>query len=1026
MSQESEQVDGETPDVTSDSVARLFEDYYHLPALAAAMLFMLWARLQPYGRFVGDGRVLFSGNDAYYHYRQVSYTVRNWPWTMSGDAWTRFPYSTAADHFGTLYDQLIATAALVVGLGSPSQQTIGAVTVAAPAVFGALVALPVYYLGKRLSGSRAGGMFGVLVLALLPGTFLQRSTAGFADHHVAEVLFQALALGAFAYAVTVAERERPVYEQFLDGDWAGLRPTLRAGALAGVAFTLYVWAWPPGILLAAILALFLFVHLSADVLRGRSPEHVAIVTLVALAVTLLGALLKFDTLSPGTTSISLLHVTLLVGVAAGTVFMAGLARAWERPELDAKLYPVVVGAVGLVGFLSLSVAAPSIYSLAVGNARRILLFSQSKGTLTIAEAQSVPLDSLGAFLYREYGLAYATALGGFGYLLYSELREHAAQKVLVLVYSVFVLLMALTQIRFNYYLVIPVAALNALLFGRVVDAVGTPALTGRIGDVKGYQVLALAAVVLLVLGPLVPPLAAASVQESRQTGAPAWVGPAGQATSPGSASVWADSADWVANNTPDPGTYGDGGEPMAYYGAVDRTDDYQYPEGAYGVMSWWDYGHWITVMGERIPHANPFQQNARSASSFLQAQNESRANLVLDALPGLRGQSDRIDEMSDEDLAEVASGLPEEQAAEDVQYVMIDDQTAGEKFGAVVQWAGPGQNAYFQRERFQYQTTQGVRNASPTSTTERYEDTILYELYYEDATDLSNYRLVHENPRYSIVGGRFSVQSGQVSPLLSQPLRGGGGWNQGLANSSRQLTTARQRTDLRQRQGQPGVALPAGNGAHLYDAHVESRVKTFERVPGATVEGRLANPDPNATYRLSVTMRTSAGRPFDYNRTIEPGPDGSFSATVPYATDDALGPDDGYTDSAVEAVGNYSLVEDGGLTRAIVPNPGGETNFTVETRRLLETVSTFEVSERAVYGLEEGVDLGTVTVPESDEAGDGSTGGSGDGEATDGSGGDGGGDGGGGTDGSGGDDGGNTTGALAPPGVDPTTSLARP
>ena len=44
-------------------------------------------------------------------------------------------------------------------------------------------------------------------------------------------------------------------------------------------------------------------------------------------------------------------------------------------------------------------------------------------------------------------------------------------------------------------------------------------------------------------------------------------------------------------------------------------------------MSWWDYGHWIEVIGRKIPNANPFQvgigggtNHAPGASTFFTAQ----------------------------------------------------------------------------------------------------------------------------------------------------------------------------------------------------------------------------------------------------------------------------------------------------------------------------------------------------------------------------------------------------------------------
>ncbi|GAI14766.1 unnamed protein product, partial [marine sediment metagenome] len=53
------------------------------------------------------------------------------------------------------------------------------------------------------------------------------------------------------------------------------------------------------------------------------------------------------------------------------------------------------------------------------------------------------------------------------------------------------------------------------------------------------------------------------------------------------------------------------------YEAPPQGQKYEYPESSYSVMSWWDYGHWITRIAHRIPISNPFQQGA-SLSAALQ------------------------------------------------------------------------------------------------------------------------------------------------------------------------------------------------------------------------------------------------------------------------------------------------------------------------------------------------------------------------------------------------------------------------
>jgi hypothetical protein len=96
-----------------------------------------------------------------------------------------------------------------------------------------------------------------------------------------------------------------------------------------------------------------------------------------------------------------------------------------------------------------------------------------------------------------------------------------------------------------------------------------------------------------------------------------------------------------------------------------------------------------------------------------------------------------------------------------------------------------------------------------------------------------------------------------------------------------------------------------------YDIRQASRVKTFERVEGARLTGEI-DPDrlngTNASVLAEVELRTtSRNRTFTYATRTTANPDGSFSMTVPYPTDNSVAPEDGGTDSGVTATGNYSV-----------------------------------------------------------------------------------------------------------------------
>jgi dolichyl-diphosphooligosaccharide--protein glycosyltransferase len=145
---------------------------------------------------------------------------------------------------------------------------------------------------------------------------------------------------------------------------------------------------------------------------------------------------------------------------------------------------------------------------------------------------------------------------------------------------------------------------------------------------------------------------------------------------------WYSAMVWLREHTPEPFD-----DPSAYYELYERPEAgeaYDYPESTYGVMSWWDYGHWITRIGHRIPNANPFQRGiggprksgfSYGASTFLTAQDEITGGEMLDELGS--------------------------------RYVVIDIETATGKFYTPVTWSGQDPADYF--SQYFFPTEQGTQ-----------------------------------------------------------------------------------------------------------------------------------------------------------------------------------------------------------------------------------------------------------------------------------------------------------------------------
>ena len=121
-------------------------------------------------------------------------------------------------------------------------------------------------------------------------------------------------------------------------------------------------------------------------------------------------------------------------------------------------------------------------------------------------------------------------------------------------------------------------------------------------------------------------------------------------------------------------------------------------------MSWWDYGHYITTIGERIPNSNPFQAGVSGTYGAAQVLTSTDENAVVQKLNHLR-----------------------------TKYVMTDYQMAGSKFGAMAIWANPA----VQTEPYYthlLQQSSGGSYSVVTGYTEEYYNTLTVRLQNFDGS----------------------------------------------------------------------------------------------------------------------------------------------------------------------------------------------------------------------------------------------------------------------------------------------------
>lgn len=944
-------------DTEEMSLLDYFESYYHVPILLGALAFMLWTRLRSYGNFIQNGEVYFRGNDAWYHFRETSYLLENWPSTLPFDVWTGFPVGRSAGQFGTLWDHIMAVS---VWIARPLMGSTEEVMLIMAPIAGSLVAIPTYFIARRLV-DRFAAVAAVVVLALLPGTFFSYSLVGFPDHSAAEVLFQSLAVLAFLVAFAVAEREAPVWEIVIDRDWDALKRPAAYAAAAGVALGLYMWTWQPGVLMVGFTGVFLAVKITSDVYHGTTPEPIAFAGAVSMGVAGLMQVIPLDNFSFGVTDYSLTQVVLPLGVAVGAVFLAWMARQWESRELETNTYPPAVGGLILASAGVVWFALPSLWSTLTRNLLNFVGFSARATFQTIGEGQP-PLQNaaFSDFVLSQYGFAFFLALAAVLYIIARPLYrsddlnhtlyipaalavigsvyavpqlygaiggvvgvswqvvglviaaallvgatflvEYDAEELYFAVWAAFIGSAAFTQTRFNYYLAVIVAVGAAYFLQVTLDAISLRSLDD-VRDVEGWQAMTAIALVVVLIVPLVA------------MATPVWA--AGANTGPGGVTQWDGSLQWMNEETPTPGELEGADNPMELYGTYERPadGDFDYPEGAYGVQSWWDYGHWITTRAERIPNANPFQQNAGDAADYLLAPSEEASREVL------------------------ASQSTE---GEHTRYVMVDWQMASpnSKFGAPVTfYSGNETRSDFNRVLYQ-QTEQGGFSTVMQVNTQRYHESQMIRLYehhgsavdpepvvvdWETRTaqtrggeqvevntlpadptttvrqfdNMSAARAYVEEDGSAQVGGVGTLPSERVAALEHHRLV--------HASQARSQSPSALQVRVLQQLVPEGTSVEDILGKSFLAAFQDDYVKTFERVPGATIEGSGA--EPGQEVEATVEMRKPSGETFEYTQYAEADSNGNFEFTVPYSTTgyDEFGPENGYTNTSVRATGAYTV-----------------------------------------------------------------------------------------------------------------------
>jgi len=352
--------------------------------------------------FVG-GNVWFRGVDPWYHMRLVDNMVVNFPVPMTWDMYAAYPSGNAVGFYPLL-------AWIVCGISKLgfNYEVVGAII---PPILGALVLIPVYFIGKELFNKWVG-LLAALLVAILPGELFHRSLLGFTDHHVLETL---LMFTTILFLILAHKYNKLGYV-----------------VAAGISLGLYMLNWHGAAFFLLILGIWYAVEFT--ILRNRELSKIVCITaLTASAVSMPYLIGAFDAWKNIVGLCLLIIMPVLFEIVA--IFLKG------------KTFTYLVASVAatIVVLLCLPFYGEPFWGFYVLDIRAAFW---GFGT-HISEAEPLSLS----VAFSNYGIAIFLFIGGLYYLIRRRIS------ILFIVVAAVLLLATIGQRRWGYYFTVPVALL---------------------------------------------------------------------------------------------------------------------------------------------------------------------------------------------------------------------------------------------------------------------------------------------------------------------------------------------------------------------------------------------------------------------------------------------------------------------------------------------------------------------------------------------------------------------------------------
>jgi len=558
--------------------------------------------INPDGTTLGT-KYYLSGPDPYYNMRlcQITMDTGQYPFVAlsDGDPLLNYPVGVYAGARPPLFNMLAVGTASFLGNFMPTMDALGMAMLWLPAIYGALLIFPVYGIGKELFNKKAGliAAFFVAIIPIHIGSGHGSSYALF-DHDSFVLL---LFTFAFFFIIKLLKEK-------------DIKKSIAYTIFLGVTIGAIEMTWVASQVLYVLITAYLIVQFVFDIFTGIKKEKVQKSGLLTMALLLGYAITLPYTITSGR---GFTFLFTMFGACLGITALYIILYKLKTPWIISVPIMGVIGGLGM-GFLYAVNQGIITMIGPIKNLANVIFGSGiygSKVSLTIGEAHTYGISQT----VLSFGPAlYWIALAGFILFLYKTHRQKYRPANLFFI-TLFIVQLWMTTVagRFLNDLIPAVAVFSGFTIYLLVEKIDYKQMISNIKSIGGFDglkrgikishiagILFIAFIVImpntyLALDSAVPVNLKEDIFGEEHSAA--------YGLSLGQQIYWVDACYWLSQ----------------------QDTEIENPGDRPGILTWWDYGFYLSSMSGHPTVADNYQEGIEPAGNFHTATSEKEAVSVL-------------------------------------------------------------------------------------------------------------------------------------------------------------------------------------------------------------------------------------------------------------------------------------------------------------------------------------------------------------------------------------------------------------